>query len=415
MPKRKQIKINSPLKEDINLYREIQKEKSQSRPNTPTSSTSSNLTGLIGLSEEKLEELELTSIHKKAKEKTKHLEPATKKQKFNDEEINLNLVTPEYLDISQQEFLDILNTPEKIFTLAKDEVLGSEKWNVEEDLINMTDEEFEKIIENPDSLEDTLNSLLDENEKAEKEIKETIFAFLLETEKELGNILKEDTVNEEEPSTSNVNIDSEDNLDKSLNQEELLEKGRKQLIKKRNNLQRERELLKKLEEDLERLKEMQGEKEFPSILYDKIENEILLKTKKIKIMKKKYITNRRYAESKKGKETRKIYGQSENAKESNRKYKQSEKCKETQKIYNQSEKRKESKRRYNHSEKGKVVQQRKNEIRRQKRLEEKLRAEIDPEFRKILEEKRNIINEKQKIRREKKKLEKLLSINNQNI
>ncbi len=318
MPRRKQRKIHAPLKQDIHLP-----------------STSSDLTELTELSEETLQELGLTCIHKKAKEKTKHLEPATKKQKFNDEEINLNLVTPEYLDISKQEFLDILNTPEKIFTLVQDEVLGSEEWKLEENLINMTDEEFEKIIENPDTLEDILNSTLDEKEKAEQEMKETIFAFLLQTEKELGNILKEDTINEEEPSTSNVNIDSEYNIDKNLNQEELLNRRREQLRKKRTTQQRERELLKKLEEDLEKLKEFE-EEAFPSFLYIQIENEIILKRKKIKKMQKKYVYNRKYVQSEQGKETRRKYLQSEQGKAAQRKYEQSEKGKEAKRRYMES-------------------------------------------------------------------------------
>ncbi len=90
MPKRKQRKIHAPLKQDMQLYREIQKEKSPTRVNShipstssyliqETVSTSNNLTELTTLSEETLEELGLTYIHKKSKEKTRHLEPVSKK------------------------------------------------------------------------------------------------------------------------------------------------------------------------------------------------------------------------------------------------------------------------------------------------------------------------------------------------
>ncbi len=146
MPRRKQRKIHAPLKQDIHLYREMQKEKSPTRVSNPMPSASmrieqatlSNPIILTTSSEETLSDLCLVSSSKKSKEKTKHLEPAIKKQRLDDD-LNLNLVTPDYLNISEEEFRDILNIPEKIFTLVQDTALGSDEWELEEDLINMTD------------------------------------------------------------------------------------------------------------------------------------------------------------------------------------------------------------------------------------------------------------------------------------
>ncbi len=213
MPKRNQRQIHAPLKQDIRLYREMQKEKILSRlsdsiPSTSScveQSTLSSPLPLTTLPEEVLSELELVSVHKKAKQKTKHLEPSTKKI-ILDEEINLNLDTPEYLNISEQESCTILNTPEKIFTLVHDEALASEEWELDEDIINMTDGDFEKIIENPNDLENILNAALDENEKEEQQVKETVFQLLLKVEKEIEISSKQDNKNNETPSTSNTNI-----------------------------------------------------------------------------------------------------------------------------------------------------------------------------------------------------------------
>ncbi len=435
MPRRKQRKIHAPLKQNIQLYREIQKDKSpiitnsdiQSASSIIEQESSSSFTTLTTLSEETLNELGIVSAHKKVKEKTKYLEPTTKKQRLNSEELNLNFATPEYLNISEQEFRNILNTPERIFTLVQDEALSSEEWQLDNELVNMTDEDFEKFIENSYNLEDTLNSTLDKKEKQEQKEKETIFAFLLETEKELENNSKENSIILEELSTSNENIDnySEYDSDEDLDEEELLEKRRQKLRKKRTSQKKEIELLKNLEEDFDRLKEKAGTVEFDAYLYAQIEREIILKRKKIKNMQRICLNVKKYLQSKKGKENvkkyreseygkyvKKRYNESEKAKEAKKIYNKSEKGKETTRAYQQSERAKEIKRKYKQSEKGKEIQRecmkKYREKMKQKRLEEKLRAEKDPELKKILDEKNRIKNEKRRIAAKKKKLENLL-------
>ncbi len=111
----------------------------------------------------------------------------------------------------------------------------------------MTDEDFDEFIGDIDNLEDIWNSRLDENEKEEQKIKETLFKFLLDTEKELAS----DFENSTSSSVLQENICLEKYQDKTLYQEEILNNKKKDLKNRRKKQRKEKELLEKLEQDLE--------------------------------------------------------------------------------------------------------------------------------------------------------------------
>ncbi len=427
MPRRKQRKIHAPLKQDIKIYREMQKDISPFRSTSTIVSTSiqSEQTNPISSSSlstspgETLTELVVRPTYKKPRDKNKNIELPIKNTRLDyEEEIDLNLITPNYLNISQKEFNTILNTPEKVFNIVRNRDSDEYECQLDDELINMTDEDFEKIIENPENLEDIWNSQLDDREKSEQELKETIFKFLLETEKQLE---------------IEQNANSSSFLENTSNTrgDQLLERKKQVLRKKRTSQKNEKDLLEKLNQDLKILKEKEGTKDFNAELYDKIENEIMIKTKKLNRMNKQTLYNKKYLNSDKGKNISTKYGSSENAKQSKKiyneseygketkiKYEKSEHGKEVRKRYYESEKGKESHKKaykkYRESEKGKEAQIKINEKRRQKRLEDKLRAERDPEFKKLLDEKKRIKAEKDRVRYhiQKKNFEHLFQNNN---
>ncbi len=181
----------------------------------------------------------------------------------------------------------------------------------------MTDQEFEEIIENSDNLEEVLNNILNEHEKEEHHVKQTIFRFLLETEKEL----EKDFKNNHDISSTDINFDND--IEKRI-----LESKKEHLrnIRKRAG-QREEESLKNLEKEFLVEKEKEGTKEFNPDLYDKLEKEIILRKKKIERLKKNSEYHKQYYNSGRGKEVRKRYEQSERGKEVKKRYKQLEKGK----------------------------------------------------------------------------------------
>lgn len=191
------------------------------------------------------------------------------------------------------------------YILNEDLIQNEEfKSMVPDNIINMTDQEFEDFIENSDNLEKALNNTLNEHEKEEHHIKQTLFRFLLETEKEL----EKDFKNSNYTSSTDINVDN-------YTEKRILESKKEYLrnIRKKAG-EVDGESLKILEEKFLIEKEKEGTREFNPDLYDKLEKEIILKKKKIERLKKNSLYHKEYYNSGRGKEVRKKYNQSEKGK-----------------------------------------------------------------------------------------------------
>ncbi len=73
MPRRKKRKIHAPLKQDIQLYREMQKEKSPDRAISPIASTSGQEEGSNIISSLPFTTLSEGTLYKNPKDKSKNV------------------------------------------------------------------------------------------------------------------------------------------------------------------------------------------------------------------------------------------------------------------------------------------------------------------------------------------------------